>query len=159
MKKELKKHKNSNIIDADLRNLTRNIFRKQPIDMILEKNNDEYVKVEGLEVTPEFASLTEKTMKARASARAEKNERLKDMLEMTEIWTPPTATPEEQSENKKKYSSFISDNANNDTKTNVTKPRKQRKKQRKLEVSFIADKKLGLDIIFESDIKIDEQDD
>ena len=98
-------------------------------------------------------------MKARASARAEKNERLKAMLEMTEIWTPPTATPEEQSENKKKYSSFISDNANNDTKTNVTKPRKQRKKQRKLEVSFIADKKLGLDIIFESDIKIDEQDD
>ena len=159
MKKELKKHKNSNIIEADLRNFTRNIFRKQPIDMILEKNNGEYVKVEGLEVTPEFAALTEKTMKARASARAEKNERLKAMLEMTEIWTPPTATPEEQSENKKKYSSFISDNANNDTKTNVTKPRKQRKKQRKLEVSFIADKKLGLDIIFESDIKIDEQDD
>ena len=121
--------------------------------MILEKNNDEYVKVEGLEVTPEFAALTEKTMKTRAEARAEKNERLKAMLEMTEIWTPPTATPEEQSENKKKYSSFISDNANNDTKTNVTKPRKQRKKQRKLEVSFIADKKLGLDI------KIDEQDD
>lgn len=155
MKKELKKHKNSNIIEADLRNLTRNIFRKQPIDMILEKNNDEYVKVEGLEVAPEFAALTEKVMKERAA----KNERLKAMLEMTEVWTPPTATPEEQSVNKKKHSSFVNDISNDDTKTKIVKPRKQRKKQRKLEVTFIADKKLGLDVIFESDIKIDEQDD
>ena len=155
MKKELKKHKNSNIIEADLRKLTRNVFRKQPIDMILEKKNGEGVKVEGLEVTPEFAALTEKVMKERAA----KNERLKAMLEMTEVWTPPTATPEEQSANKKKHSSFVNDISNDDTKTKIVKPRNPRKKQRKLEVSFVADKKLGLDIIFESDIKIDEQDD
>ena len=155
MKKELKKHKNSNIVEADLRKLTRNIFRKQPTDMILEKKNGEGVKVEGLEVTPEFAALTEKVMKERAA----KNERLKAMLEMTEVWTPPTATPEEQSVNKKKHSSFVNDISNDDTKTKIVKPRKQRKKQRKLEVTFIADKKLGLDVIFESDIKIDEQDD
>ena len=42
---------------------------------------------------------------------------------------------------------------------NTYRIRPLEKKQRKLEVSFIADKKLGLDIIFESDIKIDEQDD
>ena len=155
MKKELKKHKNSNIVEADLRKLTRNIFRKQPTDMILEKKNGEGVKVEGLEVTPEFAVLTEKVMKERAA----KNERLKAMLEMTEVWTPPTATPEEQSVNKKKHSSFVNYISNDDTKTKIVKPRKQRKKQRKLEVTFIADKKLGLDVIFESDIKIDEQDD
>lgn len=155
MKKELKKHKNSNIIEADLRKLTRNVFRKQSIDMILEKKNGEGVKVEGLEVTPEFAALTEKVMKERAA----KNERLKAMLEMTEVWTPPTATLKEQSANKKKYSSFVNDISNDDTKTKIIKPRNPRKKQRKLEVSFVADKKLGLDIIFESDIKIDEQDD
>ena len=155
MKKELKKHKNSNIIEADLRNLTRNIFRRQPTDMILEKKNGEGVKVEGLEVTPEFAAITEKVMKERAA----KNERLKAMLEMTEVWTPPTATLEEQSVNNKKPSSFVNDISNDDTKTKIVKPRKQRKKKRKLEVTFIADKKLGLDVIFESDIKIDEQDD
>lgn len=148
MKKELRKHKNSNVIESDLRNLTRNVFRKQPIDMVLDKGDGTGVKIEGLQVSPQFAALTEKIMKGRAET---KNERLKAMLEMTEIWQPPTPTIEEQKEDNKKKSSFVND------EKKVKKPRKPRKKTKKLEVTFVPDKKLGLDIIFESDITIEDE--
>lgn len=148
MKKELRKHKNSNVIESDLRNLTRNVFRKQPIDMVLDKGDGTGVQIEGLQVSPQFAALTEKIMKGRAET---KNERLKAMLEMTEIWQPPTPTIEEQKEDNKKKSSFVND------EKKVKKPRKPRKKTKKLEVTFVPDKKLGLDIIFESDITIEDE--
>lgn len=94
--------------------------------MIIGKNDDMDVKIDGVQVTPEFAAVVDRIL----GESKNKAERLKTMMEMTEIWTPP-----------------------------VKPKKKPRKNKKKLDVTFKPGKlflDLGLDVEFISDIDANE---
>lgn len=126
MKKELKKHISSNAVETDIRKLTRNVFRKEHIDLVLSKDGESDVKAEQVQVTPQFAAIAERILGENKS----KVEHLKALMNMTEIWQPPTPQPPK-------------------------KKRKTRKPRKKLDVTFKPGKMfkdLGLEIEFIPDM-------
>lgn len=126
MKKELKKHISSNAVETDIRKLTRNVFRKEHIDLVLSKDGESDVKAEQVQVTPQFAAIAERILGENKS----KVEHLKALMNMTEIWQPPTPS-------------------------SPKKKRKTRKPRKKLDVTFKPGKMfkdLGLEIEFIPDM-------
>ena len=148
MKKELKKHRNSNIVDTNLRDMTRHVFRKQEIDAVMPNaDGNGATLIEGLKVSPDFAAIVERISKIRAGKTGSK-EYLQKMADVTEVYTPPTEKPSEEA--KKKQSAF-QETDEHETASTIVK--KQSKSKKTIEIKFIPDKKLGIEVIFKSDMQ------
>lgn len=126
MKKELKKHKAVDTDENDLRKMARKVFRKQPIDMILGDSDGKGVKIENLEISPEFAAISERILR---HCSPDKKERLKKMLEITDVWVPPSPSLDEQDDYKKKVTSFTDDKKDKEPKKK--EPKKKTTKVKK----------------------------
>lgn len=127
MKKELKKHKVVDTDENDLRKMARKVFRKQPIDMILGDSDGKGVKIENLEISPEFAAISERILRR---CSPDKKERLKKMLEITDVWVPPSPLLDEQDDYKKKVTSFTDDKKDKEPKVKK-EPKKKTSKVKK----------------------------
>lgn len=147
MKKELKKHRN-NIVDNNLRDMTRNVFRKEHVEAIIPNaDSNSYTKIEGFEVAPDFAATIAKIAEIRAKSKSDQ-EFIKNMAEITEVYVPEVKVDKEEA---KKVA--FQDNTEHQTASEVNTEKKKKKTQTILDVTFTPDKKFVDNVIFKSDIK------
>lgn len=82
----------------DLRKYTRNVLRKNDTDIIMPDNKGGYVKIDGVKVSPEFASVVDKLITEKRNKdiqEYENNKRRLDILNLIEVYEEPTVEEED----------------------------------------------------------------
>lgn len=128
--KDMKRNKHTNVVVTPPKKEVGNT-------MIMKDSEGKLVQAEGIKLNGNFAKLTAEIMKAKGSTadKKESEEEIKKrLMNMGTVWSPDMIGKDDVTEEK---------------------PKKTKKsKKQYLDVIFTPDKKLGLDVIFESEIEL-----
>lgn len=122
-KKELMK--NSNVVDdITVTNVTLDNIQGHAVDMFIKNSDGGITKVDGLNVTPEFAALAANLFKGYDDTDVNVN--VQALMMMTEIWTPPEENDKTSADTETDTDVYKGDtDTNTDTNTDTAKKAKK----------------------------------